>query len=125
MTRVVIAIKWFRLVRTDLKTLEGLQFADKNKHKMASVKVIIAFSLKNNDSNFKLSINDLNNAQFDVIEMNPISPGKIKFSNGTATKAFELMQESGTLSRAGIENLRTLLSAGKDNFTGLLVSILK
>lgn len=48
-----------------------------------------------------------------MIDMNLFSPGKILFSNGTATRNVRIENQSGTLSQSGIENLR-ILSAGKD-----------
>ncbi|AJQ45089.1 hypothetical protein JM47_00185 [Ureaplasma diversum] len=104
------------LTRTNLKSLWGFYFADAKKPENGKRK-LLRLVLKNEGSDFSIDVEELNNAQFDVLDMNPLQPAKIKFSNGTATTHIRITNKKNLkIDGNGAFNLNVLKQAGKDNF---------
>lgn len=111
------------LSRTNLKSLWGFYFADAKKPQNGKRK-LLRLVLKNNSSDFSIDVEELNNAQFDVLDMNPMQPAKIKFSNGSATTHIRITNNKNLkLDGNGVFNLQVLKQAGKDNFANKPIRI--
>ncbi|MXR12245.1 putative immunoglobulin-blocking virulence protein, partial [Mycoplasma flocculare] len=103
---------------TKMKSLKGLIFYDTQKSSNAKSRRLTRIGLYNNNVNFEISADELNQAQFNVLDTNPrLEPKpKIFFSNDSNTKRVKITGQN--LSSEGANNLRILLENGrqkKDN----------
>ncbi|WGI36999.1 putative immunoglobulin-blocking virulence protein [Mesomycoplasma lagogenitalium] len=102
-----------------LKTLRGLQFNDIEKPQNGSRKLkrIVLF---NSGGTYELDTDELNNAQFTVLDttMPQMPRSKIIFSNGSETKKIKIVstKQTKTINSEGIRNLDILLNFNDGNF---------
>ncbi|QJB71551.1 putative immunoglobulin-blocking virulence protein [Mycoplasma sp. 1654_15] len=101
---------------TKMKSLRGLQFSDTQKASNSKPRRLTRIGLYNDSQTFSIDVDELNNAQFNVLDTNPMSQPKPKifFSNGNTTKRIEVTASGNiTLNARGAQNLRILLENGR------------
>ncbi|WBP83845.1 putative immunoglobulin-blocking virulence protein [Mycoplasmopsis edwardii] len=104
---------------TKMKSLRNLQFHDieKPSNKPRKLRRLV---LHNNKSSFEIDTDELNNANFEVLDRNPMSIPKsyITFSNGSVTKYLKITSKNGVskLNSSGLSNLSILINYSNGRF---------
>ncbi|ADQ90818.1 Putative uncharacterized protein [Mesomycoplasma hyopneumoniae 168] len=97
-----------------MKSLKGLIFSDQQKSTNSKPRRLTRIGLYNDSENFEIPVDELNHAQFDVLDTHPMMRPKPKifFANNSATKRIKVTG-NGTLTSQGATNLRILLENGR------------
>ncbi|SYV97585.1 Uncharacterised protein [Mycoplasmopsis edwardii] len=102
-----------------MKSLRNLQFHDieKPSNKPRKLRRLV---LHNSKSSFEIDTDELNNANFEVLDRNPMSIPKsyITFSNGSVTKDLKITSKNGVskLNSSGLSNLSILINYSNGRF---------
>ncbi|MDJ1648114.1 putative immunoglobulin-blocking virulence protein [Mycoplasma phocimorsus] len=98
------------LSRTDLKTLKGLIFYDKNKPNNRHRK-LLKLTFKGSGDKFEVPAADLDQAQYDVLDLVSPGPPRAKIEFSTSVSSIKLTG-AGNISGDGFKNLNILLERG-------------
>ncbi|QJG66265.1 putative immunoglobulin-blocking virulence protein [Mycoplasma phocoeninasale] len=102
-----------------LKSLRGLQFKRNETDPENTKRRLRRLGLYNNGKVFSIDVDELNEAQFNILDTNPNldPPSKIYFSNSFETRRINVTNlKNKQLTPEGRSNLRILLNFSKDNF---------
>ncbi|MDJ1649003.1 putative immunoglobulin-blocking virulence protein [Mycoplasma phocimorsus] len=99
------------LSRTDLKTLKGLIFYDKNKPNNKHRKLLKLTFKGSGDGKFEIPAADLDQAQYDVLDLVSPGPPRARIDFSTSVNSIKLTG-AGNISGDGFKNLNILLERG-------------
>ncbi|AXE60529.1 putative immunoglobulin-blocking virulence protein [[Mycoplasma] phocae] len=105
---------------TSMKSLRGLEFKKEPTDPENTRRRLRRIGLYNDSSVFTIDADELNEAQFDILDTNPdLKPkSKIFFSNGFETRRIKVTNLKNTqLTSTGRTNLNILLNFSEDNFS--------
>ncbi|CCP24369.1 putative immunoglobulin-blocking virulence protein [Mycoplasmopsis cynos] len=102
---------------TKIKSLRNLIFSDIEKPSNKPRK-LVRLVLYNDSETFEIDADELNNANFGVIDTGPFSRSKISFRNGNQTRKIKITSKNGVtkLNSSGLDNLQKLITLARDNF---------
>ncbi|UWV93893.1 hypothetical protein NW062_00935 [Mycoplasmopsis cynos] len=102
---------------TKIKSLRNLIFSDIEKPSNKPRK-LVRLVLYNDSETFEIDADELNNANFGVIDTYSFSRSKISFRNGNQTRKIKITSKNGVtkLNSSGLDNLQKLITLARDNF---------